>query len=210
MKYTIGILAVVGMFWGFSGSADAMSYTFAPNAVGTEFELDHYKAVSWGIDDAGIDLETEIITGATVRFDNIRNWKKETNDLYVRLVDNEATLLKDGVRSYYDNQKFGDYFANWGGSDLVHYQNLGTTGQDLEYTFDADQLASLGAYLSDGFFGMTFDADCHFWNDGVSLEIETASIPTGDPNVVPEPATLLLLSGGVLVLIGIQRQRTIR
>ena len=219
MKYTLVILVITAALLGCSGIAGAMSYTFTPYALDSSdgyedgdpddlFDLDHYKAVSWGINKTGIDLEREFITSAVLRFDDIRNWDGNTNDLYVRLVENTPTTpLNSGVASFYDGQVSGDYFANWEGIDLVHYHDLGTIGQDLEYVFRADELAHLGNYLSDDFFGLTFDADCHFWNNGVSLEIETARISPIVPDTVPEPATLVLVGGGVLGLIAIRRKR---
>lgn len=201
----------------FSGTASAITYTLEPDAVDYRdyyedgnphdlFDLDHYKAVSWGIDNLGVNLENETITKATLRFDNIRNWRSETNDLYVRLVDNDdSNDLEAGVSSYRDNQAYGDYFEEWGGIQLEHYHNLSSRAQDIEYEFEAAELDELTDYLADGLWGLTFDADCHFWNDGVSLEIETSTdtIPVA---AVPEPGTLLLFAMGLFGLIGFRRK----
>lgn len=68
-----------------------------------------------------------------------------------------------------------------------------------DYTFDfaaqpnsAALLAALAAYIANGnnlAFG--FDPDCHFWNNGIVLTLQTT------PNTVPEPTTMVLLGSGL-------------
>jgi hypothetical protein len=89
-----------------------------------------------------------------------------------------------------DDESYGDdVLAGFAGLPLVMFQNLPNTPQDLSYNFTADDIAVLSAFAEDGIFGIGFDPDCHFWNDGITLTIET----------IPEPATCLLLGLGALI-----------
>jgi len=79
-------------------------------------------------------------------------------------------------------------------------------GQQLytyTYTFTAAQDAALLAYINNGGnIAIGFDPDCHYFNDGISLDIQTGKIPA-----VPEPASLLMLGAG---LAAARRYRLVR
>jgi len=156
-------------------------------------DLDHYWYYTWGIDTPWCvvpdpDNEYEQAAGASLSFNNIRNWNSKPNVLYIHLLD-DAPL---GITKGYDRQGGGDNFADQG-IVLTVYHNLPSTPQNLSYSFSEDQVATLNEYAADGRFALGLDPDCHFYNCGVGLSVST--------EVVPEPAALTMLAvGGLAVL----------
>jgi len=192
MRKMLGFLLVSVFVLSMAGGALANTYEFNPTPRADLSDLDHEKYYTWGINwsiPAG-----EVIESATLFFDNIRNYDSTSNDLWVHLLDSPSVGVTVGT----DNQGGGDYFAGQGPL-LKHWQALPATPQDITYTFTADQLVALTAYFANGNAGFGFDPDCHFYNDGITLTIETAQVPI--------PAALWLLGSGLLGLIGIRRRR---
>lgn len=189
------------MFVGISGVAEAMQFTFQPNDGQGDpddlWDLDHGRAYTWGVD--WVVPTGEEIVGASLSFDDIRNWTTEENDLWVRLLDS----VDAGAHQYYDGYwSQTDYFAGQG-TLIHHWEDLPATAQDITYTFSNDEIQVLSQYImNDGNFGLSFDPDCHFYNNGIALIIETAAVST-----VPEPSTMLLVGCGVFGLIGVSRKR---
>ena len=164
------------------GVTEAATYTFQPTPADL-YDLDHSSYYTWGID---WDIPAgEIIVSASLSFDDIRNWDSESNDLWVHLLDSATA----GVTSDRDNQGGGDNFSGQG-ILLHHWQDLPASAQDITYDFDPFEIATLNTYLTDGNFGLGFDPDCHYYNNGITLNIETASVPI--------PTTILLLGSGLL------------
>ena len=179
----------VALMFSYVANADTMM-TFTPTPADL-WDLDHYDAYSWGI--AVPFLEDEDVIAATLTFKNIRNWNSGPNTLHVRLMDS-ADL---GVIHHRDNQAEGDFFADASGDHmpLVKYENLPSSPQTITYTFSMDDLAVLNTYADDGVIGLSFDPDCHFYNDGIELQL-----------VTPEPGTLALLAASIPIML-LRRKR---
>lgn len=157
-------------------------------------DMEHGHFYIWGINWSVPTGET--IVGASLFFDNIRNWDDSTNDLWVHLFDT-APL---GTGQYTDSDPAeDDEFATEPGTLLEHYVNLPATAQDITYTFSDSELLALKGYVADGLFGLGFDPDCHFYNDGVSLTIETQTVPL--------PGALLLGGLGLSSAVAALRRR---
>lgn len=169
--------------------AGAEVVTFTPDPPDLD-DLAHQWVYTWGID---LALEPgEHVSAAELTFHSIRNWDDNDNVLYIHLLD----WAELGVEKIYnDNQGGGDYFAtDHGGvsTHLVTYENLPPWPQDLTYHFDADELAALNSYLADERVALGLDPDCHFFNCGVEWVM----------TIVPEPASLVLLALGGLLMAG--------
>src|ERR1022692_4813515 len=76
----------------------------------------------------------------------------------------------------------------------------GYVGGNFTYNFSAADLTVLAADIASGnSIALGFDSDCHFWNDGITLTINTTV--TSSQTGTPEPATLSLFALGLAGLI---------
>lgn len=100
------------------------------------------------------------------------------------------------------SNNFNTAINNGNGILLNHYKDLPNTAQDITFYFNDSQLTTLNSYLSDSNFGIGFDPDCHFYNSGISLTIETSPVPI--------PASIFLLAPALFGVVGVSRKRNIR
>jgi len=180
------ILAIVGM-------AKAAIYTLQPPPFPNHdlWDLDHNNYYAWKITPSQLNLSSgEIIVGASLIFDNIANWDSQPNSLYISLLSGDDLSFADEVFTGVDNSSDGDdVLFDFVGLPLVTFQNISNWPQELTYNFTEGDIVILNVFAEDGLFGIGFDPDCHFWNDGIALTIQT----------IPEPTTCLLLGIGALL-----------
>lgn len=189
--------------------ASAAVTNYQPNPANLD-DLEHHTVYTWRIDN--VDPSNLPITSATISIEGIHNWDNSPNILFVHLLD---TAKSPGVTAFIDDPHnlgsdvpppFIDDFVNtryhnmpgWpvasGTADTyLTSASFSTKPTDFTYTFTADQLKALNAYVANGHdIALGFDPDCHFYNSGVKFTITTAA--------VPEPSAIILLGGGILGL----------
>ncbi len=211
----------------FAGSVVAIranTYTYTgPTSL---HSLEHQDAYTWGLTTkAGLasDLANGmIITKAEFKISDIWDWQRETDKLFIDLLNNPKY---SGVKSITDNSAdnvISDYFTTasaatrtWSSmTPLTSWSDPHgghSTGFSLVYDLDPTQITILTGYLTDAKtrygrttsvdFGFGLDPDCHYYDCGVTFTIDTGCRPP-----VPETgATLVLLALGLLALPGFKR-----
>jgi hypothetical protein len=171
------------------------TYTFIPSPQDL-YDLDHSYYYEWGKDWSLPGGET--ITSVSISFINIYDWTYENNDtLYVNLLNTASS----GVVVYYDGESGGNNFPRYIGQLSVEIGTWNDPNGDYAHrttqTFNVPE--AYYGWLSDGNFGFGIDPDCHYYNEGVVVTIETST--------VPEPSTLLLLGLGLLGTAALRRKR---
>lgn len=218
MVLTMALVAV------FAGSAMAATITFSPRPSPDLLDLNHEQFYLWGI---RTPITPGSIQSATLTIQNIYDFTRESNDtLFVHLLDSvtvpvpgapiaslswrwDPTHRYQTVTAYASDQSatdqtVSDYFvgrtAPWfspSSPPLVGTWSdpLGgsPTGFNLSFTINPVYFS----WLTDGNFGFGIDPDCHYYNSGVTLTVET----------VPEPGTILMFGTGLVGLAGVVRRR---
>lgn len=195
------LAVVIGM-----GANVQAAETFSPTPADM-YDLDHNSAYTWNFN-LGFKTSDMPITEATLTFTNIRNWQKESNVLYIHLMDPKATA-KMGTKVLSDYYSSGDYFKGKG--ILVDAWKDGVAPDDfkpqtLSYTFDGELLAALNLYGQDGKIGFGFDPDCHYYNDGITFTVSTFVAPA---TIAPAPGAILLAGVGTMLVGWLRRRKSI-
>ncbi|WP_289020624.1 PEP-CTERM sorting domain-containing protein [Desulfobacter postgatei] len=76
-------------------------------------------------------------------------------------------------------------------------------------TTSINVIADLNTYISNNILLLSFDPDCHYNTQSISLTLSTAtaSTPSISPDTVPEPETLVLFGLGLLCVSAFGRKR---
>lgn len=171
-----------------AASANTILKTYTPGDKDLD-DLDHYYAYEWGFK-TGLP-DGYHITEATLTIKNIWDWTVEKDILNITMLDDPFI----GTKQYYDNQSGGDFFAGKGVKVGSWSDPAGGKATGFDLVFDLKSLGlldDLNAFAKDGTLGFGFDPDCHYYNDGVHLNIKA----------VPEPASMTLLAiGGAAALL---------
>jgi hypothetical protein len=168
-KITFAILFAIFVFTIPPAFATPVNYTFNPydssGQVNDLDDLDHSKYYVWLINSFSL-AANEHVTGATLTFNNIYNWQRESGDqLYIHLLDNKPSLslslirektgvdaiLGAGVKTYNtklftgtDNQGGGDKFNGIGTKITPVWSDPDDNRSDNDLVYD---FAHLGGYV---------------------------------------------------------------
>jgi hypothetical protein len=176
----------------------AAFYKFSPTPQNL-FNLAHAEYYSWRIN--WTPEKDEKIVWAKLIIKNINNWQDENDILYIHLLK-RAPLGTNGVKVFIDNQAEGDNFSNWKSPNFLldtytDENDAPGPAETYTYRFKRRDLRRFNRYVRKrNHFGLGFDPDCHYWNDGIKLKFRT---------VTAEPTTILLFGTVIFSLIGVTK-----
>jgi len=210
-----------------AATVKAGSYTFQPSDADLG-DLDHHNAYYWGISSTSLRndlLAGNVITSARLTIFNIWDWRVENDILYINLLDDtkkpsSGNLTTISNENPNDSLANGNWFAPASRSNRYQGSTALTTWTDpvgghstnfnLVFNFNLAQLSLLSSYIVDptynysngagNMFGLGFDPECHYYNQGVCLQITT------EPPRVPDEAVTLWLISGSLAALGLMRR----
>lgn len=207
-----------------------VSGALAENEIITSASLTFTKIINWNNNphDLYVHLLNTPITSGTgwSLYSGSSNtdgaiWRKYDGegggDGFGAISANNTELIHYKYDRRYNSTKFT---TDADGSSLVddisgrlYFPSIGGTlnngvAKDINYYFSSDELAFLNTYFNSGdnSFGIGFDPDCHYFNDGIYLTLVTQKVNEQGVSPTPEPATLLLFGSGLVALAGIGRK----
>lgn len=110
-----------------AGFAKADIYTLQPPPSPNHdlWDLDHSQYYAWKITPGELNLSSnEVIIGASLLFDNIRNWNSQPNTLYISLLAGDDLSFAGNIFIGTDNEAYGDdVLAEFAGLPMVTFED---------------------------------------------------------------------------------------